>query len=493
MVDESARVDDMELVLPMQFEVIDQLGLYTEQPFLHFGRAGRSDKPKRVLINLADSTSYDYRSLAPSIQSYAVEGDAALIEAITLRVHGGRMEPTKTPEAATNELNIGGFRLLPPPLQEGESLPANVHESETETTDDRHARVMSAELDWAKLTAYQIYRGHIAIRTLLSNNQEADLRIALVAVALDGAIFYNESHTKFVTIKADAAATSADLRSREFVVRNDFAVPLVISNVSMSAAAARLFHTTGFEQQVLAAGQEATLFRIKPLLAAVRQPTVAHMRLHTNASTYEIRLASYNGLLRRIVPIDERTAGGIGTDEQAISYGTLPLSTYTGTTLAFVNNNPLPVTIHNWTATISEAASIFVILRGCSQLSMDSLKFCHSVQPGEWIVFQVSVMSNSVGRFVGGLTLYTDYEVLLTPVRFNTAVGQLHIAATETEERQCHPVSSTMTTTASTGDGNYNVFCSRSCRAASADCSWTPTRLSSSRSPCARFLSTSAA
>lgn len=436
MVDESARVDDMEVVLPMQFEVTDQLGLYAEQPFLHFGRAGRRDKPKRVLINLSESASHDYRSLAPSIQSYAVEGDAALIEAITLRVHGGRMESTKASAAAADELNVGGFRLLPPPLQEDESLPVSVDESEPDTMDTRHTRVISAELDWAKLTAYQIYRGHIAIRTLLSNNQEADLRIALVAVALDGAMFYNESHTKFVTTKADGVPASADLRSRDFVVRNDFTVPLVINNVSLGAASARSFQTSGFERQVLAAGQEATLFRIKPLLAAVRQPTVAHMRLHTNASTYEIRLASYNGLLRRIVPVDERTAGGIGTDELAISYGTLPLSTVTDTTVAFVNDNPLPVTIHNWTATISEAASIFVILRGCSQLSMDSLKFCYSVQPGEWIVFQVSVMSNTVGRFIGRLhTLHTDYEELVTPVRFNTAVGQLNIAATETDER----------------------------------------------------------
>lgn len=429
----------MELVLPMQFEVTDQLGLFAEQPFLHFGRAGRQDRPKRVIINLADSAAYNYRSMAPSIQSYAVEGDAALIEAITLRVHGGRIGQAKAAAASADEFNMGGFRVMPPAVSGDGALPATGDDSEPETMDNRHSRVMSAELDWAKLTAYHIYRGHIAIRTLLNNNQEANLRIALVAVALEGSMFYNESHTQFVTAKMDTPLPN--VRARDFVVRNDFTVPLVINNVSLGAAASQHFRTSDFGQQVLAAGQQATVFRIEPLPAAVRQPTVAHMRLHTNASTYEIRLASYDGLLRRIVPIDERTTGGIGTDELAISFGTLPLATVTDTTVAFVNDNPVPVTIHNWTATISEAASIFVILRGCSQLSMDGLKFCYSVQPGEWIVFQVSVMSNAVGTFVGRLTLRTDYEELQTPVRFNTAVGKLHISATETDERQCFPVS----------------------------------------------------
>lgn len=110
-------------------------------------------------------------------------------------------------------------------------------------------------------------------------------------------------------------------------------------------------------------------------------------------------------------------------------------ATFINSMIRYLENR---LTIHNWTATISDAASIFVLLRGCGQLTMDGLKFCYSVPPGEWIVFQVSVLSNAVGTFVGQLSLKTDYEELIT--RFSTAIGHLHITATD--RSSCSPVRS---------------------------------------------------
>lgn len=482
LVDEDSTVSDMELVVPIEIEVTDHpSSLFLEQPMLNFGRGGRSDKPKRLLINLtgsdsdsiAQSSSFMFSSAptiatddaAPSIQSFAIEGDAGLIDAITLRLHKSagssiqerqelttkkQQQRTTATAAAATATNTESHRPASPSLTIASAL------------DDPQIDAMSATLDWSMLSMkQQIFRGHIAIRTLLSNNREANLRIALVAEALDGAMFYNESHTQFVTPTKKTAADGSDSMStptrtstksttaqqRPFTVRNDFAVPLAITNVTLSADASPYFRLSDVTSQLLAPGSESAIVRIGLQAAALQQrhAVAGHMMVHTNASVYAVRLSTYNGCLRRIVPVDERTHAGRGVDEQIINYGTLPLSTVTDTVVAFVNDNPVPVTLHNWTATISDAASIFVLLRGCGPLSMDGLKFCYNVQPGEWIVFQVSVLSNAVGTFIGRLTMKTDFEELLTPVQFSTAVGRLQITATETHLQSCFPVSITAT------------------------------------------------
>lgn len=72
---------------------------------------------------------------------------------------------------------------------------------------------------------------------------------------------------------------------------------------------------------------------------------------------------------------------------------------------------------------------------------MENLKFCYFIQPGEWIVFQVSVLSNAVGTFIGKLTVKTDYEELITPIKFTTAMGKLEFTTNILDETLCFPVS----------------------------------------------------
>lgn len=389
-----ANVNEIELVVPIEVDITDYLGVYAEYPFLHFGKGGRLDPPKKIVFKLLNSGHEPV-----SIHSFVVEGNEDLDKAVSLRMNSRDYHKGTGDEDLTK-----------------------VH-------------MISATLDWAKLKMHRFVRGHISIRTLLSNQKIAEHRIPIVGEVIAGSIFYHENQTQFATTGKLAKS------SKGFTLRNDFDIPLAITNVSVPDETAKYFKSTSFEPVLLLPGEETLLFRITQLLAAAKRPITRSIWLHTNASTYEISLSSYNGLLRRIVPVDETTHDGVGNDEEAINYGTLSLSTVTDTVVAFVNDSPRPVTIHNWTATISEAASIFVILRGCGPLTMNNLKFCYSIQPHEWMLFQVSVLSNAIGTFSGRLVLTTDYEELVTPVRFNTAVGRLQFSATMLDEHRCFPVS----------------------------------------------------
>lgn len=374
-------------------EITDYQGVYAEHPFLHFGKGGYSDPPKKIVFKLLNSGHEPV-----SIHSFVVEGDDDLAKAVSLRVN------SRDYHKGTGDEDLTKIHMI------------------------------SATLDWAKLKMHRHILGHISIRTLLSNQKIAEHRIPIVGEVIPGSIFFHENQTQFATTGKLAKS------SKGFTLRNDFEEALAITNVSLPDDTAKYFKITPFDAVVLLPGEEALLFRITQLLTAAKRPITRSIWLHTNASSYEIPLSSYNGLLRRIVPVDETTQDGVGTDEETINYGTLSLSTVTDTVVAFVNDGPRPVTIHNWTATISEAASIFVILRGCGPLTMNNLKFCYSIQPHEWMLFQVSVLSNAIGSFAGRLVLQTDYEELVTPVRFNTAVGRLQFSATMLEENRCFPV-----------------------------------------------------
>lgn len=385
------ELEDVVLVVPIEVEITPEHGIYSEVPFVDFGLAGNKDKPKKLVFRLLNSGQDPI-----DVDEFTVEACDDVSAAISVQVD---REPTQ------QHPNTG--------------------------------HLITATVDWSKLKTERYFKGHIRIKAhhQFNNNRITIHRIPFVGEIIAGFISYNESHTRFVT------STKPTKAGKEFRLKNNFSVALAVNDVSLPGDSAKYFKTNGFVPRILEPGEEAPLFKIAQLTAASKKPIEKALTLHTNASAYEIPLLTYNGLLRRVVPVDETTINGIGLDERSINYGTLPLSTVTDTVLALVNDSPVPVTIHNWTATVSDVASIFVILRGSGNLTTENLKFCYTIQPKEWILFQVSVLSNAVGSFAGKLTVKTDFEELVTPVRFTTAMGRLQFSATMLDEGRCYPVS----------------------------------------------------
>lgn len=379
----NSELEDVVLVVPIEVEIYNYYGIYTETPILNFGVGGTEDKPKRLSIDLFKSGKESV-----SIKKYSVESDSSVSDGIAVSI-----------ETATDNNSV-------------------------------HSTI-TATVDWSAIKSDKYFRGSIVITTLVQN-KDVVYRIPFVGEMLKGSIYYNESNTKFVTTQKDTKV------SKDFLLKNNFEMSLAITNVTLPHDSSMYFTTSEFTPKMLEPGEESIIFKLS-LLNSVT--TLKHLLLHTNINTYEIPVSSYDGLLRRIVPVDESTNNGKGVDEKSINFGTLPLSTLSDTVLAFVNDNPVPITIHNWTGTISGVASIYVILRGCGNLTMENLKFCYFIQPGEWIVFQVSVLSNAVGTFIGKLTIKTDYEELITPIKFTTAMGKLEFTTNMLDESLCFPVS----------------------------------------------------
>lgn len=381
-----SELENVVLVVPIEVEITNHHGIYSKIPILNFGLGGSKDSPKIIIFDLYNSGRDQIK-----IKSYSVEGDADVTQGISVTIWNG-----------------------------------------ARNSDDPPCNILTAVIDWSKVKTERYFRGHILITTIV-NSKQFEYKIPFIGEILKGSIGYNETQTMFIANQGTAV-------TKDFILKNNFDVALAITNFSVPSDFEMYFTASDFSPGILAPGEETNLLKITQLPATSNQITVRNILLHTNVSVYEIPVSSYSGLLRRIVPVDRNVVNGIGVDEKAINFGTLPLSTLTDTFLAFVNDNPQPVMTHNWKGTMSGAASIVIILRGCGNLTMDNLKYCIAIQPGEWIVFQISVLSNAVGSFVGNFFLKTDYEEISTPVRFTTAIGRVEFTAVMVKENECFPV-----------------------------------------------------
>lgn len=432
----SLALENAVIVLPIEVEIFKEHGIYSSVPFLNFGFGGTNDRPKNILFKLLNSGKEQLE-----IDAYTVEADADVKDGVALE-----MDSVLEPDA-----------------------------NETYQT-------ITATVNWPKIRVEREFRGNIVITTkpkTASNNNSNDAndddddvdeddddfedeipkrvyRIPFVGGILRGSIQYNESLTRFhiatkpLTATDDrsstaTAAVASTTTTRDFRLKNNFDVALAVTNLTVPSDCHRYFRTENFQPKILAPGEESTLFQLVQLAAASRKSVTRYLQLHTNVTTYDIEVLSFSGLLRRLLPITEQTsikAKDIDTaiDEKTIDFGILPLATMSYIMMAFVNQNPIPIDIHNWKGTISSAAHIGITVPGCSRLSMKGLKFCNNVKPGEWIVFRVGVTSNTVGTFEGKITVQTDYEEINTPIRFSTDMGMLKFTTKMINKDDCFPV-----------------------------------------------------
>uniref|UniRef100_A0A182MRX7 Uncharacterized protein n=1 Tax=Anopheles culicifacies TaxID=139723 RepID=A0A182MRX7_9DIPT len=302
--------------------------------------------------------------------------------------------------------------------------------------------------------------------------------IPFAGEVLKGSIQYNEEALRFLISAHDQ--TSSDAREEEeaaggggrgrpLVVRNHFNVPLSITNISVPENCSRYFAIENFRPIVLQPNDERTLLRIHRKVTDTvwadtqQQPFTifTSFRLMTNISDYELPVVGYSGWLERLVSPTVRDAslltptglvqpqhvgrsGGMEGEAQELDFGVLPIATIGEALVAFRNPNPIPIPIIHWKGAITSdgavgAPTITVILRGCGPLRLDELVFCHTVQPGEWIVYQISVQSGTIDSYQGRFTVKTDYEEIVTPLRFTTAVGELHLMRERLRFDDCFP------------------------------------------------------
>jgi hypothetical protein len=397
----TATMEEKMLVVPIEIEIFNDTGIYSQVPLLDFGMVGLYDGARRYVYNLLNSGPSSV-----SIKNWGIESDNDEVR-------------------SSQCVNVDVVQF---------SRPRNFTDHFT------------VEVDWSKCLPLptQIVSGNIFLTTADDDTDEMTYRIPFFGRIIEGNLSYKANDLMFLRSDKNSYDTS-----RSMILKNKYNVPLAITNLTVPESTARHFKLSGFKPLVLQPGSFAKLLDIQPLndahIAANLTTLEESFRLLTNVTHYDIPITSYTGLLRRIVPVDfarERSQ----VDEKALNFGALlPVSKQSELLIAFVNENPIPIEIKDWRAVITSGtgqAQMSSIQRGCSKMSLDDLMFCStSIKPGEWVVFAVSVQSSVVGAFSGYFVLKTPFEEINTPVKFSTAMGRLELKSKMIFD-ECFPVSS---------------------------------------------------
>lgn len=395
-------MEEKMLVVPIEIEIFNETGIYSQVPLLDFGMVGLGDGVRRYVYNLLNS---GHTSI--SVKNWGVESD---------------YEEVRNSQCVIVDV---------------------VQFSRRNFTDH-----FTVEVDWSKCSNVPtVISGSIFLTADLSSDDDADevtYKVPFYGHVIEGNLSYKANDLMFLRSDKKSFETS-----RPFILKNKYNVPLAITNLTVPESCTRYFKLTGFKPLILQPGGSAKLLEILPLSALqipINQTTLEEsFRIVTNVTYFDIPITSYTGLLRRIVPVDfarERSQ----VDEKALNFGALlPVSKQSELLIAFVNENPIPIDIKSWKGAITSGngqAQINSLQRGCSKMSLEDLVFCNhaTIRPGEWVVFAVSVQSSVVGSFGGHFMLKTQFEEINTPVKFSTAMGRLELKSKMIFD-ECFPVS----------------------------------------------------
>lgn len=370
------------LVVPIEIEIKKHTGYYVKEPFLDLTIENAKENITTISWNLTNSGQ---RPLF--IKSWGVFFDGSSY------IYGSKIYITRKPQIMLN-----------------------------------------FEIDWTRNPEQSLIKGDISVTYDVNSNNDSEFyfKIPFSVQLLRGKLKYEPGILKFLT------SNDADHKPRRLVMRNSFNVPLSISNIFVPEDCSRNFQITGFLPKVLQPEREETVLRISRIFSENSNQSISsYIRLVTNVTDYELPVYSYTGKLKRILPFSTtipRPAAEyeqLDLDEKELNFGILPISTIGETLIAFFNANPVEIPILHWKGAITSegagAPTITVILRGCGPQTGGNLFLCHSILPKHWIVFQVSVRSSTTDSYHGRFSITTDYEEIVTPISFTTAVGKLEL------------------------------------------------------------------
>ncbi|XP_055593274.1 transmembrane protein 131 homolog [Uranotaenia lowii] len=376
------------LVVPIEIEISKETGYYSKVPFLDMALDGTKENSTVIKVNFTNSGNTYYM-----ISGWGIFSDNFVLD------------PSKT------KFN-------------------------------RQNNQLQFEIDWSKVTKdIQYFRAELDLeyRKVNQGIQQEDFvcRVPLTIKLLHGQLDYDPEILKFLTLKSEEHNENLQT-PRAVVIQNKFNVPLSISNISVPENCSSNFLLQDFHPTIIAPNKEKTLFRISRILADnLNQSIATYVRILTNISNYDLPIYSFTGRLKRILPFSTtipRTAVDYQTldlDEKQLNFGILPTATLGEALIAFFNPNPIPIPIRHWKGqlnpTTSSTPTITVILRGCGPAVQNLFMFCHTIPPQQWIVYQISVQSSSTDSYQGRFSIVTDYEEIVTPISFTTAIGKLEL------------------------------------------------------------------
>lgn len=386
---QDAKLAEKVLVVPIEVEISRERGVYSPLSLLNLGLHGSTDRISVFRVNLTHSAA----DSGANVKVTDLRGD--------------------------NEITNRSLSL--------------------QIDEDARQRWLIVEVNWAKVWSPYLM-GNIVISSEVDGEPQLPYHMPIFGLLLNG----SAQHAGNITILLSNRKHLT--KSHGFSFTNKFAVPLMVTNVSVADnVGARHLRLLDFDTVLLAPDESLTLFRVQfvnyttPI--ARNFSVVSEIRIVTNATVYSIPVYCFTGFLRRVVPVYEG-ANMVHGDEGSLDFGTVPVSTSFDSNIAFINENPVTVSIKGWTGKLTSSASYSIILLGCSDgASFSNLVICSELEPNQWMVFQITVKSYGVGNYTGQLIVNTDYEEIVTPIHMIAEMGGLALDQELLHFKDCFPVS----------------------------------------------------
>ncbi|XP_055687666.1 transmembrane protein 131 homolog [Lutzomyia longipalpis] len=384
---QDTQLAEKVLVVPIEVEVGRERGIYSPQSLLNLGLHGSTDRVSVFRVNLLHSEAE--------------------------RVSGVKVTNLRGDNEITNR-----------------SLSLQIDE-------DARQQWLVVEVNWAKVWSPYLM-GNIVISTEENGEPQLQYYMPIFGLLLNGSAQHSGNITILLSNKSNLA------KIHEYTFTNKFTVPLMVTSVSVAEGiGTHHLRLMDFNKVLLAPDDSVTLFRVQFVNYTLPLPrnfsVLSEIRVVTNATIYTIPVYCFTGFLRRVVPVYD----GVNTmhdDEGALDFGTVPVSTSFDSNIAFVNENPVTVSIKGWTGKLTSSASYSIILLGCSDgASFANLAICSELEPRQWMVFQITVKSYGVGNYTGQLIVNTDYEEIVTPIYMTAEMGGLALDQELLNFKDCFP------------------------------------------------------
>ncbi|XP_062132509.1 transmembrane protein 131 homolog [Drosophila sulfurigaster albostrigata] len=285
--------------------------------------------------------------------------------------------------------------------------------------------------------------------------QQQQFTVMVRADIFKGGLHYDRNVTLFITsVDSDEMPLQSQ---RTLVVRNNFAFPLKIYNLSLSAPidAALLEMSTLEQELLLQPGESVELLQLQLLNAQAKFNSV--LRIESNVTIFELPIVACTGLLhvstqafQLQLPRTE-SAYDLGLDLGTVPFAEQSRQGY----IVLRNDNPIPIKVANWhfkppakvyfTATFLGCipADQVVTTEQSAELEANnhtsSFQFCSQLGAGESAVFVLYIQTYVAEESVGTFKLSTPYEMIRIAVKFKASVGQLDIEQEQLQFKSCFP------------------------------------------------------
>ncbi|KAH8348621.1 hypothetical protein KR084_009237 [Drosophila pseudotakahashii] len=290
-----------------------------------------------------------------------------------------------------------------------------------------------------------------------SSSPEADQSFTVVVRAeiFHGGLSFDKNVTKFVTNSPEGAEGASLERKRSLVVRNNFAMPLILFNVSLSESVDEsILEVTlvGDPRIVLQPGDSVELLRLNLLNDQVAFKSF--LRIETNVTVFKLPLVSCSGRLHVSTqpfvlnlhqePLEEEPTN------LELDLGTVPFAEMSRDGFVILrNDNPVSVKITNWFFKHPKTVYSQCTFLGCRSAGSQALvsaenetkgwHLCTELRAGEIAVFKVAIQTYEADATFGTLKVWTPYEVIRVRVKFEASVGHLEIDQEQLNFKNCFP------------------------------------------------------